>query len=165
MDLRVLRSAIHRGDAHAVVKVAGSEPWEGRLQLVGDALVMALERSEPGAEGLARRCADATRERGWTGDDDLAESLDEALAGAVGSPRPLPVDLELLSDVLEQGLGEDPGRLDTITGEVWPASAVEYALEAETDEVARLVEPNRWLTIHPKAPTRLTRTWPCSSPR
>ena len=149
MDLRVLRSAIYRGDAHAVVRVA-SEPWEGRLQLVGDALVMAVERSEPGAKELARRCADAARERGWTGDDDLAESLDEALAGAAGSLRPLPVDLELLSDVLEQGLGEDPGRLDTTTGEVWPASAIEYALDGGTDDVARLVEPDRWLTIHPE---------------
>lgn len=150
MDLRALRSAIHRGDAEVVVSVASSGPWDGRLQLVGDALVMAAERSEPGAEGLAQRCADAARERGWSGDDELAASLGEALAGAADSLRPLPVDLEQLSEVLEQRLGEDPGRLDITTGEVWPASAIEYALDAETADVTRLAEPGRWLTVDPE---------------
>lgn len=125
-------------------------PWDGRLQLVGDALIMAAERSEPGAEGLARRCADAARERGWSGDDELAASLGKALAGAADSLRPLPVDLEQLSEALEQGLGEDPGRLDITTGEFWPASAIEYALDAETDDVTRLAEPGRWLTVDPE---------------
>lgn len=33
--------------------------------------------------------------------------------------------------------------------EVWPASAIEYALDAGTGEAARLSEPDRWLTIEP----------------
>jgi hypothetical protein len=151
MDLRTLRSAIHRGDAETVVSVVASAPWDGRLQLVGDALVMAVERRQPGAEGLASRCAEAGRQRGWDGDEELAADLDRALARGEDVPlKPLPVDLELLSDVLEQGLGEDPGRLDITTGEVWPASAIEYALDASTDEAARLEEPHRWLTVDPE---------------
>lgn len=150
MDLRALRSAIHRGDAEAVVSVVASTPWDGRLQLVGDALVMAVERRQPGAEELARRCAEAGRERGWDGDEELAEGLERALAGRTDPLKPLPVDLELLSDVLEQGLGEDPGRLDVTTGEVWPASAISYALDAGTGDAARLSEPDRWLTIEPE---------------
>ncbi|HEV2810199.1 MAG TPA: hypothetical protein VGV93_07370, partial [Acidimicrobiales bacterium] len=150
MDLRALRSAIHRGDAEAVVSVVASAPWDGRLQLVGDALVMAVERRQPGAEELARRCAEAGRERGWDGDEELAEGLERALVGRTDPLKPLPVDLELLSDVLEQGLGEDPGRLDVTTGEVWPASAIEYAFDAGTGEAARLSEPDRWVTIEPE---------------
>ena len=133
-----------------MVSVSASGPWDGRLQLVGDALVMAVERREPGAEELARRCAEAARERGWDGDEELAEGLDRALKRVTGALKPLPVDLELLSEVLEQGLGEDPGRLDITTGEVWPASAIEYALDSDTDDVARLAEPGRWLTVDPE---------------
>ncbi len=150
MDLRALRSAIHRGDPGAVVSVTASGPWDGRLQLVGDALVMAVERREPGAEELARRCAEAARQRRWDGDSELAEGLDRAVARGNDPLKPLPVDLELLSDVLEQGLGEDPGRLDITTGEVWPATAIDYALDTETEEVARLAEPGRWLTVDPE---------------
>lgn len=135
-----------------MVSVAASGPWDGRLQLVGDALIMAVERREPGAEELARRCAEAARGRGWDGDEELAEGLDRAVAGGTDPLNPLPVDLELLSDVLEQGLGEDPGRLDITTGEVWPATAIEYALDAETDDVARLAEPGRWLIVDPDGP-------------
>ena len=133
-----------------VVSVAASGPWDGRLQLVGDALVMAVERGEPGADERARRCAEAARERRWVGDEELADCLDRAVARGTDSLKPLPVDLELLSEVLEQGLGEDPGRLDVTTGEVWPASAIEYALDTEADDVARLAEPGRWLTVHPE---------------
>ena len=150
MDLRALRSAIHQGDAEAVVNVVASGPWDGRLQLVGDALVMAVERRAPGAEKLARRYAEAARHRGWDGDEELVKGLATALMGGTDDLKPLPVDLELLSDVLDQGLGEDPGRLDTTTGEVWPASAIEYALDADTDDVARLAEPGRWLTVEPE---------------
>lgn len=150
MDLPSLRSAIHRGDADAVVSVVASGPWDGRLQLVGDALVMAVERRQPGAEELARLCAEAGRQRGWDGDEELAADLDRALACEDVPLKPLPVDLELLSDVLEQGLGEDPGQLDVTTGEVWPASAIEYALDADTDEAARLGERSRWLTVDPE---------------
>ena len=52
--------------------------------------------------------------------------------------------------MLEQGAGEDPARLDIATGEVWPASAIDYALDADTDDAARLAQPGRWLTVEPE---------------
>ncbi|MDP8909007.1 MAG: hypothetical protein M3N47_07790 [Chloroflexota bacterium] len=165
MDLRALRSAIYRGDAEVVVSVAASGPWDGRLQLVGDALIMAAERSQPGAEGLARRCADAARERGWSGDDELAASLGKALTGAADSLRPLPVDLEQLSEALEQGLGEDPGRLDITTGEVWRP-----ALSSTPSTLRRTTSPDWRSQVAgsrsiPRFPTRRIATWSCSSRR
>ncbi len=98
-------------------------------------------------------------------DDELAAGLDKALAGATDSLRPLPVDLEQLSEVLEQGHGEDPGRLDITTGEVWPASAIEYALDAETDDVTRLAELGRWLAVDLEGSDEAYGDMSCSSRR
>ena len=81
-----------------------------------DALVMAVERRQLGTEALATRCAEAGRRRVWDGDEELAADLDRALAREDDPLKPLPVDPGLLSDVLEQGLAEDPGRLDVTTG-------------------------------------------------
>lgn len=62
---------------------------------------MAVERREPGAEELARRCTQAARERGWDGHEELADGVDRAVVGGTDPLNPLPADLELLSDVLE----------------------------------------------------------------
>ena len=49
--------------------------------------------------------------------------------------RPLPVDLEELSMILEGDPVHGGGRIDLRTGEVWPQSAIEYAQEeGEIDE-------------------------------
>ena len=70
---------------------------------------------------------DALRERGWAGDEELAAELDAAMGRRPAPPgRPLPVDLDELSGLLETSLGEEGGRIDLETGEVWPASTIEY---------------------------------------
>lgn len=45
------------------------------LQLIGDGLLAALSDRVEGAAELAADCARAARERGWSGDDELADQL------------------------------------------------------------------------------------------
>jgi hypothetical protein len=99
---------------------------------------------------LSRRCAQALDERSWDGDVELASALRAAVGDTATTTRnSLPVDLDELADVLDGPPGEVDGRLDRLTGEVWPAAAIDYALEAG-DEVIDLDDPDRWLVIVPE---------------
>jgi hypothetical protein len=62
----------------------------------------------------------------------------------------LPVDLEELSELLEAGLGEEGGRVDLETGEVWRASTIEYFAEEEPEEAPDFEDPDRWLYVGPE---------------
>jgi hypothetical protein len=67
----------------------------------------------------------ALRERDWEGDVELADQLDALLAnGMIPDLRPLPVDLEELSDILEGDPMNGGGRIDLQTGDAWPEPAV-----------------------------------------
>ena len=127
-----LRAAVYRGDGPAVVhllQAAGS--YDDALQLAGDGLIAAVTQRAEGAPELAHRLGLALRERGWVGDDDLADQP-EAQLGRSAAPmlRPLPVDLEELAGILEGDPVHDGGRVDLATGEVWPQAAIEYAFGA-----------------------------------
>ena len=124
------------------------------LQLIGDGLATALAQHIPGAEDLAAECVRQLRERDWDGDVELADQLDGQLG--VGPPsllRPLPIDLEELAAVLEGDPLTDKARIDLRTGEVWPWSAIEYAVEtgdlnaADFDEDDNSGDPERWLPV------------------
>ncbi|WP_433504819.1 UPF0158 family protein [Pseudonocardia halophobica] len=132
--LRQLRGAVYRGDGAAIVGLlAAGEPlpvW----QLIGDGVATALAHRVDGAAELAADCATALRGRDWIGDVELAEQLD-GLAGTGPMPllRPLSVDLELLTEILEGDPLTTGGALDLQTGEVWPRSAIEYPEEDGVD--------------------------------
>ncbi len=100
-----------------------------------------------GAEDFARVCVARLRARAWHGDDDLAAALEAQLgSGPTRLLRPLAVDLEQLAMVLEGDPLQGGGRIDLITGEVWPQSALEYAVEVgEIDEDDD--DPARWLWV------------------
>lgn len=122
-----LRAAVYRGDGPAVVDVLrGGGAYDDSLQLAGDGLVAALVQSVDGAGELAREFVVALRQRGWDGDDALADQLD-ALLGSGPAPmlRALPVDLEELAGILEGDPLTAGGRIDLRTGEVWPRAAIE----------------------------------------
>jgi hypothetical protein len=148
--LTELRSLIARGDSVGLVAALCGAPWPGdSLQLIGDGLVAAVRSGADGSVELARDCVIALGERRWDGDQELAEALEAALgAGPTPMLRPLPVDLEELSMILEGDPVHGGGRLDLRTGEVWPQPAIEYAQEVgEFGEEAE-DDPDRWLWVH-----------------
>jgi len=94
-----LRGAVYRGDAVAVVAVLrGGGRWRRTRCKIGDGLIAALSGRVPDAAALARACVTELRDRGWDGDDELADQLD-GLLGTGPAPllRALPVDLEELA--------------------------------------------------------------------
>ena len=145
-----LRGAVYQGDAVAVVALLNNHPWpRDALQLIGDGLTAAVGRGVPDAAVLARACVAELRDRGWDGDDELADQLDGLLGtGPVPLLRPLPVDLEELAGVLEGDPLSGSGRLDLHTGEVWPAAAIEYARETGEEDEDTSEDPDRWLWVH-----------------
>jgi hypothetical protein len=145
-----LRSLVYQGDGSGLVAALSQEPWPAdSLQLIGDGLLATVRAGTDGSVGLARECVNALRGRDWSGDQELAEALDAALgAGPTPMLRPLPVDLEELSTILEGDPIQGGGRIDLTTGEVWPQSALEYAEEvAEIDEDGD-DDAERWLWVH-----------------
>jgi len=130
---------VDRGDGPAVVTLLRDQSLaEDALQLIGDGLLVALTQNTKGATRPADACRAALRERGWDGDDELADQLDALLGtGTIPLLRPMPVDLEELAGVLEGDPTFGGGRLDLLTGQVWPQAAIDYARETgEEDEAA-----------------------------
>jgi len=145
--LRDLRGAHFRGDGPGVVAALAGEVPDAALQLTGDALLVALAQGVDGAAELAAAVSAALRQRCWEGDQELAEQLDAAL-GTAPAPllRPLPVELEELSSVLEGDPTLTGGRLDLSTGEVLQESPMfDTSSDREDDEDD---DPDRWLYIH-----------------
>jgi hypothetical protein len=143
-----LRGALARGEGVAVVGLLGSRPWpEDCLQLAGDGLRVALGQHVAGAEDLARECVAKLRAREWAGDDELADALEaQRGTGPARLLKPLAVDLEELAMVLEGDPLQGSGRIDLISGEVWPQAALDYAVEVgEIDEDDD--DPARWLWV------------------
>jgi hypothetical protein len=109
-----LRAAVYRGDGGAVVDLLrGVGVDDDSLQLAGDGLIAAVMQRVDGAAELARRLVVGLRQRGWEGDDELAEQLEAQLgSGPVAMLRALPVDLEELAGVLEGDPLSVGGRVD-----------------------------------------------------
>jgi hypothetical protein len=149
--MRELRGSAYRCDGTAVVALAGDPARPaGVWQLLGEALAAALAQRVDGAQQAAARCVVALRERGWVGDVELADQLD-ALAGVRPTPmlRPLAVDLEQLSDILEGDPMTTGGALDLRTGEVWPRSTIEYLDEGGDDiDTPDFEDDERFLWVH-----------------
>jgi hypothetical protein len=150
-DLQALRIAVYESDRSRVLRILGGEVRIDALQLVGDAVVAAAVEGVDGAEELAVAWTDALRERGWAGDEEVAVELEAAL----GRRPPLggtvlPLDLDDLSELLEASLGEEGGRIDLQTGEVWRASTMEYFAEAEPEKAPDFEDPDRWLYVGPE---------------
>ena len=70
----------------------------------------------PGASELATQCAAALWERDWKGDEELADQFLAVLnQGPAPMLRPLPVDVDELSDLLEGDSMYSGGRIDQDT--------------------------------------------------
>lgn len=150
-QLIALRAAVYRRDGAAVVHLLGGVDVgaaEVPLQLVGDGLIAALMERVDRAPELARNLVIALRQRGWEGDDELADQLD-ALLGSGPTPmlRALPVDLEELAGILEGDPLTAGGRIDLRTGEVWPQVAIDYVQETGEEDEDAAEDSERWLLV------------------
>jgi hypothetical protein len=145
-----LRAAVYRGDGPAVVDLLrGVGADDESLQLAGDGVIAAVMQRVDGAAELARKLVVGLRQRGWEGDDELAEQLEAPLGGGPAAMlRGLPVDLEELAGMLEGDPLSVGGRIDITTGEVWPRAAIEYAVETGEEDEDAADDPGRWLAVH-----------------
>jgi hypothetical protein len=159
---RGLGGTVFKGDGSAIVRFLSSQGIpEDSLQLAGDGLLGALDQEVDGAPDLARELIDSLWKRDWDGDRALRDQLNallgteaaSALAREALSLRPLSVDLEELSGILEGDPEFGAGRIDLETGEVWPQAAVDYARETgaeltEEDEDYDEDVEDKWLWVH-----------------
>ena len=145
-----LRAAVYRGDGPAVVDLLrGVGADDDALQLAGDGVIAAVMQRADGAAELARKLVVGLRQRGWDGDDELADQLETQLgSGPAAMLRALPVDLEELAGILEGDPLSVGGRIDITTGEVWSQAAIEYALETGEEDEDTSDDPERWLAVH-----------------
>ena len=145
-----LRAAVYRGDGRAVVDLLrGVGADDDSLQLAGDGLIAAVMQRVDGAAELARGLVVGLRQRGWEGDDELADQLEAQLgSGPAAMLRALPVDLEELAGILEGDPLSVGGRIDIRTGEVWSQAAIEYVLETGEEDEDTGDDPERWLAVH-----------------
>ena len=145
-----LRTAVYHGDGQGVVALLRTQGWpDDSLQLIGDGLITAVGQHVENATGSARECGQSLRERGWSGDEELADQLDALLGtGPIPLLRPLPVDLEELAGVLEGDPQDGGGRLDLRTGEVWPMAAIENARDMGEEDEDASDDEQRWRWIH-----------------
>src|SRR5438067_1689766 len=144
-----LRRALHSGDGAAMVAAVSAAGFDRCLQLIGEVLIAALDRGVAAADDLAGRCGAALWVRGWDGDEQLADTLEQARAGVrSGELIELAADLEQLADLLDAGQDASPGRLDLVTGEAWPEAAFEddWTDEPDEDEAG---DVERWLAVWP----------------
>jgi hypothetical protein len=119
------------------------------LQLAGDAIIAAVMQRVDGAAELAHRLVVDLRQRGWDGDDELADQLEAQLGSRPAAMlRALPVDLDEPAGILEGDPLSVGGRIDIRTGEVWPRAAIEYALETGEEDENAADDPERWPAVH-----------------
>jgi Uncharacterised protein family (UPF0158) len=151
IDKAQLRTAVNRRDGARLVALVRAEPAldDGdALQMIGDGLVAALADKVDGAADAAAACAARLRERGWSGDDELADQLEARLGtGATPMLRPLAVDLEDVAMVLEGDPTSGGGRIDLRTGEVVPDFTFEYLVEIGKESDDEDEDPHRWLHV------------------
>jgi hypothetical protein len=75
-----LRAAVYRGDGRAVVDVLrGVGADDDSLRLAGDGVIAAVMQRVDGATELAGKLVVGLRQRGWEGDDELADQLEAQL--------------------------------------------------------------------------------------
>jgi hypothetical protein len=118
-DIVSLRVAGPSKDGAAVLQIKGPSTLENGLHTLGDWVLAALEQHVDGADKAARPMVAALRERDWEGDVELADQLDALLdSDVIPELRPLAVDLEQLSDVLEGDPEFGGGRIDLQSGDV-----------------------------------------------
>jgi hypothetical protein len=148
VDVGQLRVAAASGDMAGVVAALEGHDVSEVLQRAGSAVQVALREAPERVSSLARSLVQRLEVRNLPGDEELAQDLLVAVRREPPPGRPLHVDLEELSGLLEGDLvGNEGGFLDLQTGEVIPAFMTD-AMRVGEDEVFDVdAEPDRWLWV------------------
>ncbi|MGY2747346.1 UPF0158 family protein [Arthrobacter sp. UYCu723] len=148
LDLSELRVAIAAADAARFLAAVTGRDIDDALQQVGAGIPMALERSRQEAEPVALSVINRLTWRGGAGDRVLAEDLLASLRRVPLTGSVVPVDLDMLSTVLEG----DPdlstgGYLDLRTGQVYDDTATDPMIVGEDSAIDVEEETDRWLRL------------------
>lgn len=149
LDLPELREAIAAGDAPRLLTAITGRDIDDALQQVGVGMPMMLAQRHQLAEPVALSLINRLISRGDPGDQVLSDDLLARLRHEPLPGRVLPVDLEMLSAMLEGDLGlSTGGYLDLHTGEVYDDSATDPMMVGEDVAINVEEEPERWLRFH-----------------
>ncbi|MEW1821841.1 hypothetical protein AB0323_13825 [Arthrobacter sp. NPDC080031] len=148
LDLSELREAIAAADAARFLAAVTGHDIDDALQQAGAGIPMALKQRRQEAEPVALSVINRLTWRDGAGDRILAEDLLAALRREPLTGKVVPVDLDMLSTVLE-GDPElsDGGYLDLHTGQVYDESAADPMMVGEDAAIDVEEEPDRWLRI------------------
>lgn len=141
--LAVLREATARGMGEQVMALLDRGIPTGALVWAALGLLVALEQKHPGAAGLAVTAATQLDERGWRGDLELAQLLQDRAAGKVREQPSVPADLLELAEILDQDSSSGfEGYLDLDSGDMMPAEVI----DADPD-LADEIDGGNWVSI------------------
>ncbi len=120
-SVQQLRGAVRRNEAVAVVDLlTGRDPF-AVAHLAGPGLIHAVEVGHDPAGVIVHRLLPRLRDRGWLGDDELADELERAVRDEPSPLRPTPVELDELASHLEGPTDFYGGwKLEIATGDLWP---------------------------------------------
>src|SRR5450759_2683533 len=129
VEVGQLRVAASSGDVAGIVAALEGHDVSDVLQRAGSAVQVALRVDPERVFSLAISLVRRMQIRNLPGDDELAQDLLAAVQGESPPGRPLPVDLEELSGLLEGDLtSNEGGFVDLRTGEVIPAVMTDEAM-------------------------------------
>ncbi len=150
LDLTEVHRAIARSDADGFLAAVTGREIEEALQQVGAGIPMALAQRRDQAEPVALSVINRLTGRGGPGDEILAEDLLAALRRQPPAEPVLPVDLEMLSTVLEGDPGiSTGGYLDVRTGQVYTDEDADPAVVGQDAAINIEDDPDRWLRLEP----------------
>ncbi|MFF6980327.1 hypothetical protein ACFZAV_22085 [Streptomyces sp. NPDC008343] len=143
--LRAVRGALHEQDGAALLAALSRGPVREVLQLAGDGVAGAAVQGLPGAAEVVAAFLGALQERGFRGDEEMADRLRTVTGhAAISLLRPLAVDLEMLAMLLEGDPAESGGLLDLSTGDCRPTFIEGLDAGSEAEEAD---DPERWLHV------------------
>jgi len=148
VDVSELRGAAARRDVAGILAALEGHDVSEALQHAGSAVQVALRAAPDRVSSLAISLVQRLNVRNLPGDEELAQDLLAAVRGESPPGRPLHVDLEELSGLLEGDPARNEGGfLDLRTGEVIPAFMIDEAMVGEDVTVDVDAEPDRWLRV------------------
>jgi hypothetical protein len=146
--MQALRAAVYAADEGSM-SVIWAVGFDLCLQWSGEAARVAVRARRDGADALATACVAALWERGWPGDTELADAIQDDQHGSASTPlRELPVDLENLASLIDAGGPEAAGGAISLeSGIVWPQFLIDDGdwPDGEPD----FDDDNRWLWVEP----------------